>query len=200
MTLLMYSQKPEKTTVPEAGATPGKNPPSYVEKNINYNSSKKKHANVIGDRQVPDGKTGGRPKGSKNFVKGNVREILANFVEHNAAGAQVLYDRVAKTSPAKALDILVKVAEFVIPKLNRTEVTMEGSPLVTPNPISDANEAAATYAAILGNSSLDLTVITYNPPAQAPLPDVSVVAVQEQTSPTPPAPDNVVQMWEHLSK
>ena len=187
--------------MPGAEATPGKSTPSYVTKNINYNSkksAKKKYANVIGNRQVPARPTG-RPKGSQNVVKATVREMFANFVEHNAAGAQVLYDRVAKTSPAKALDLLTKMAEYVLPKLHRTEVSMEGSPLVTPNPISDANEAAATYAAILGNSSLDLTVITYSPPAQAPLADVSVVAVQEQ-SPPPPTPDNVVSMWERAGK
>ena len=177
---------------------PKKPVPSYVSRNINYNSGKKKHPNAIGDRQVPE-RRGGRPKGVPNIVTSTVRSIFADFVEHNVAGAQELYDKVAKRNPAKALDILAKVAEFVVPKLNRTEVNIPGSgPLITPGPIRDANEAANVYIAIMGNPIIDIHMLTFQPP---PVPEP--VAVQDRVAhdnPDPPPADNVVSIRERLGK
>jgi hypothetical protein len=36
---------------------------------------------------------------------------------------QILFDRVAESDPAKALDLLARLAQFVIPKLARTDLT-----------------------------------------------------------------------------
>jgi hypothetical protein len=105
----------------------------------------------------------GRRKGIPNVVTSTVRGIFTEFVEHNIVGAQKLYDRVAAKDPAKALDVLVRVAEFVVPKLNRTEVT-PGTPVITPAPIADAAQAASIYVAVLGNPSVDLKLITFAPP------------------------------------
>ena len=69
----------------------------------------------------------GRPKGSPNKATAVVREIFARFVECNAAKIQDLFDRVAKKDPAKALDLLARIYEFVVPKLARTE--LKGSDL-----------------------------------------------------------------------
>jgi hypothetical protein len=74
-------------------------------------------------------------------------------------------------------------------------MTVSGDPLVSATPISDAAEAASTYAAILGNSQFDLTLISFAPPQQAPIQQESVVAVQ----PAPPQ-DNVVGIFERLGK
>jgi hypothetical protein len=68
----------------------------------------------------------GRPKGSANKATTAVREVFAQFVEVNAANVQALFDRVAKDDPAKALDLLARLSEFVIPKLARTETTLDG--------------------------------------------------------------------------
>ena len=65
----------------------------------------------------------GRPAGVPNKTTTAIREVFANFVETNAAKAQELFDRVAKDDPAKALELLAKMAEFVLPKLARTETT-----------------------------------------------------------------------------
>jgi len=66
---------------------------------------------------------------------------------------------------------------------------------VSLSPITDAAEAASTYAAILGNSQFDLTLISFAPPQQAPITQASVVAEQ----PALP-PDNVVTLWERIGK
>ena len=65
----------------------------------------------------------GRLKGVPNAVTKTAREIFQAFVECNALKLQELFDRVAKKSPAKALSIYAKLAEFVIPKLQRTELS-----------------------------------------------------------------------------
>jgi hypothetical protein len=179
--------------------------------NINYKSKS--------GRQLPPAaqKRLGRQKGTVNVVTATIRAIFTEFVGFNIAGAQKLYDQVAQKNPAQALTILTNMAEFVVPKLNRTEMTIGGDSIVTPHPIQDANEAANVYVAIMGNKTLDLAQIRFDPP--------DVVAIQEQASkptnpisreapvtnpkPTNPIPrevlaqahdDNVVSMFERLGK
>jgi hypothetical protein len=137
----------------------------------------------------------GRKRGTKNVVNQSMREIVHDFVLKNVSSAQVLYDRVAKKEPAKALQILTNLCDFVLPRLARTEMTVAGDPLVSPNPIADAGEAAAVYASILGNTKFNLSVITFAPPAQE-----SVVAQQGQVPSGPRPPDNVVGIFEKLGK
>ena len=161
-----------------ADITPEKSQPSYVSKNINY-SSRKRLERFAGNGKKPV-KRGGRPKGAKNIVQRTTREMLVQFVEKNMAGAQTLYDQVAKTKPEKALAILGQFSEFVLPKLNRTEMNVAGAPVLNPAPVNDAADAANIYLAILGNTNIDLTVIKFEPPAHAPIRDDSVVAICER--------------------
>jgi hypothetical protein len=65
----------------------------------------------------------GRVKGVPNAITKSAREIFSAFIEGNAAKVQELWNRVARKSPAKALAIYAKLAEFVIPKLQRTELS-----------------------------------------------------------------------------
>lgn len=72
----------------------------------------------------------GRPKGSPNKATATAREAFAAFVEGNAAKVQSLWNSVARDDPARALEILAKLAEFVLPKLARTEMSgPEGKPI-----------------------------------------------------------------------
>ena len=50
-----------------------------------------------------------------------MRNVFSTVVEHNAGKAQELFDQVTKDDPAKALDLLARLSEFMIPKLARTE-------------------------------------------------------------------------------
>ncbi len=67
-------------------------------------------------------KTGGRKKGTPNKATATVRDVFSQFVEANAAKAQSLFERVAAEDPAKALELLARLAEYVLPKLARTEI------------------------------------------------------------------------------
>jgi hypothetical protein len=140
----------------------------------------------------------GKAKGTRNTVNQSVREIFQEFVYRNASTAQELYEKVSKKDPAKALQILTNLADFVLPRLARTEVVPSGDPLVSLNPITDAAQAAATYASILGNTKINLNVITFAPPHQTP--ESTVVAEQGQIPPDPRPPDNVVSLYERLGK
>lgn len=67
----------------------------------------------------------GRPKGSKNRDTAHIKEAVSNFVQGNADRVQALFDELAANNPGKALDVYFGAAEYVLPKLARTENTTE---------------------------------------------------------------------------
>ncbi len=71
----------------------------------------------------------GRPAGSVNKATKTFRETINTLLEGNAENVSIWLDQVAtgngdpdKADPAKALDLLAKLAEFAAPKLSRAEV------------------------------------------------------------------------------
>jgi hypothetical protein len=65
---------------------------------------------------------GGRPKGSPNKVTADARAAFTKILEGRANKVGKWIDDVAKKDPAKACDLLLRLAEFHIPKLARTEL------------------------------------------------------------------------------
>lgn len=78
-------------------------------------------------------KTGGRKKGVPNKVNAEFRETVRRLLEENSENVSRWLALVAegdgtdtgKPDPAKALDLLAKLAEFAAPKLGRIEHTGE---------------------------------------------------------------------------
>jgi hypothetical protein len=66
---------------------------------------------------------GGSRKGRPNKATADVREALRRLIEGNAANLESWLKRVARKNPGKALEVVGKLAEFVVPKLARTEVS-----------------------------------------------------------------------------
>lgn len=74
---------------------------------------------------------GGSRKGVPNKVNAEFRETVRQLLEDNSQNVGRWLALVAegdgsesgKPDPAKALDLLAKLAEFAAPKLNRTELT-----------------------------------------------------------------------------
>ena len=70
-----------------------------------------------------NGQGGGRPKGSPNKATQELREAFKNLLDMNTPNMIGWLSTVAQENPAKALDICASMAEFVIPKLARQELT-----------------------------------------------------------------------------
>ena len=71
----------------------------------------------------------GRPKGIPNKATTAFRDTINKLLEGNAENVSIWLEQVAtggsdpdKADPAKALDLLAKLAEYAAPKLSRTEV------------------------------------------------------------------------------
>ena len=67
----------------------------------------------------------GRPKGSGNKTTTETREAFKKFVEDNTSKFQGWIDRVAADDPEKALKLVIDTAEYILPKLSRTELKAE---------------------------------------------------------------------------
>lgn len=64
----------------------------------------------------------GRPKGVPNKVTVEFRETVRRLLEENSENVSQWLSQVATDDPAKALDLLAKLAEYAAPKLARTEI------------------------------------------------------------------------------
>lgn len=72
----------------------------------------------------------GRPPGSPNKSTKAFRDTITKMLDDNKDNVAIWLAKVAETDPAKALDLLAKLAEYAAPKLSRTEHTgEEGGPV-----------------------------------------------------------------------
>ena len=67
----------------------------------------------------------GRPKGSPNKTTKEIRDSFQMFVEGNQDKFDEWISRVAEKNPAKAIELVTNLAEYILPKLSRTEVKAE---------------------------------------------------------------------------
>ena len=70
-------------------------------------------------------KYGGRIKGTANKATARLREAFTELLEGNMGRLQELLDKVAEKNPQKALELMLKLSEFVLPKLRAIEVNNE---------------------------------------------------------------------------
>ena len=69
------------------------------------------------------GNPNGRPKGSKNKNTKLIREAYQKLTEDNLENMSIWISQVAGDDPAKAMDIMIRLSEYILPKLARTELT-----------------------------------------------------------------------------
>lgn len=70
-------------------------------------------------------KLAGSRKGIPNKATAEIREAFKRLIEENIDNFGVWLSDVAAEDPEKALSIIVKMSEFVIPKLQRQELKHE---------------------------------------------------------------------------
>lgn len=70
-----------------------------------------------GDRNL-----NGRPKGSANKVTTEIRDAYKMLIENNLDNLTDWIKTIAENSPEKAIELIIKLSEYVVPKLNRTEI------------------------------------------------------------------------------
>lgn len=86
-------------------------------------------------------KTGGRKAGTPNKKTAAIKEAFTQLLNDNLDNMGEWLERVAKTDPVKALDIMAKFSEYCIPKLNRTTHEGEVSQnIVVKKPEMDEND------------------------------------------------------------
>ena len=68
------------------------------------------------------GNPGGRPKGSGNKVTNKIKIAYQMLMEDNLENMTEWLGEVAERNPKEAMELMLKLSEYVIPKLARQEV------------------------------------------------------------------------------
>lgn len=69
----------------------------------------------------PKPKASGRKKGVPNKATKDIKEAYKMLIEDNLDNLSDWLDKIGKQDPFKAVNILIGLSEFVVPKLARTE-------------------------------------------------------------------------------
>ena len=70
----------------------------------------------------------GRPKNSTNKSTKELREIFTFLLDSNLDDIQKKLDIVAEENPAKYIELILKLTEFALPKLNAVQQIEVGEP------------------------------------------------------------------------
>lgn len=96
-------------------------------------------------RKFEPGKSGnpaGKPKGTLSKKTKEIKEAYTNLIHGNIDGLMDMLNRVAIADPARALEILIKISPFVIPKKMEQDITIENPIKIqlppNPNSVPDA--------------------------------------------------------------
>ena len=71
------------------------------------------------------GNPNGRPAGGHNADTLAIKKAYTDLISNNLPKVQKWLDAVAKEDPAKALDFLIKLSPFVVPKKTEADLTIE---------------------------------------------------------------------------
>lgn len=70
-------------------------------------------------------------KGVANKTTSEIKEAYQLLVENNIENMTIWLEKIGKDNPEKAFDLIIKMSDFIVPKLSRQEVKMD-KPTLTP--------------------------------------------------------------------
>lgn len=76
-------------------------------------------------QQGQSGNPNGRPKGIKNSSTERVKTYYLDLLNNNLDSIQLWLNQTAQEDPAKALDFLLKLSPFVIPKKTESDIKID---------------------------------------------------------------------------
>lgn len=65
----------------------------------------------------------GKKPGTVNKTTKHIREAYQKLTEDNLENMSIWLGRIAAEDPAKAMDTMIRLSEYILPKLARTELT-----------------------------------------------------------------------------
>ena len=71
------------------------------------------------------GNPNGRPKGATSATTDKIKNFYIELLNGNLENIQQWLNQTAATDPAKALDFLLRLSPFVIPKKTESDITIE---------------------------------------------------------------------------
>lgn len=69
------------------------------------------------------GNPNGRPKGASNKDTRKIKDAFHMLLENNLDNMTEWLGKIAAKDPVKATELMLRLSEFIVPKLARTEVT-----------------------------------------------------------------------------
>jgi hypothetical protein len=90
------------------------------------------------------GNPNGRPKGSENKVTTEIRQAYADLIHGNLDNITMWLQEVADRDPQKAIDLLIKLSPFVLPKKTELHTPEDWKPinLILPRNPNEAQDSA----------------------------------------------------------
>lgn len=68
-------------------------------------------------------KYGGRKKGTPNKEVKDIREAFQVLIENNLDKMELWINELAEKNPEKAINTILRLSDFILPKLSKTEIT-----------------------------------------------------------------------------
>lgn len=95
------------------------------------------------EKGLPRHSGAGRKVGTPNKANREIREVISSLVNNRADNLPDWLDRIAKDDPARALELYLKMTEYVLPKLSRTEHTGGSVSISIKSILADINGRSA---------------------------------------------------------
>lgn len=78
------------------------------------------------------GNLSGRPQGARDKAQSDIKQAYQSLLEGNLSNIEIWLNEVAAKDPAKAIELMLRLSEFILPKMKATEITTsdnEGQPV-----------------------------------------------------------------------